>query len=260
MTSATALRTIQPMRRPEYPSGYDSKGRSLYYKTESIRHVYGAGIVIPARSRLLRIGQVSDIEIIDINNGLAEPLLVLREYIRMAYGRNLIPTYIFDDHNHAFYAWYEAFEEGLINHACSLYHIDDHPDTTKPITPPKVFPSLQEAAEYTQELPVNSFIAPAVHLGIVKDVHQYSLENLEDLSRKISSRPKETIIDIDLDVFTDSGSPIEPTPQQILNLRKIMHKAGIITIATNLDFTVTANPEHLDQNFSLNLLQSLLSQ
>lgn len=239
------------MAKPEYPIGYDNQGRSLYYRTENVWPVYGGGVIFFARSRTLRFGEASDIEITNIAVS-GESDQALKEYIRMSFGKNKIPTYIFDDHNHAFYAWNEAFSEGLIDQGCTLYHLDNHPDTAVPILMPTPHSTLQEIAQYTTELPINSFIAPAIYSGLIKEVHQYNLGNLEDILKDIRGNPQYTILDIDIDVFEDSGQPIVPTPKQLLCLKEAMNKAGVITIATSPDF--------IDQNFALNVLNKLLSR
>lgn len=239
------------MAKPEYPSGYDNQGRSLYYRTENVWPVYGGGVIFFAKSRPLRFGEISDIEItnITVSDG---PIQALKEYIRMPFGENSIPTYIFDDHNHAFYAWNEALSEGSIAHGSTLYHLDNHPDTAVPILMPTPHLTLQEIAQYTTELPINSFIAPAIHSGLIKEVHQYNLGNLEDILKDIRGNPQYTILDIDIDMFEDSGQLIEPTPKRLLCLKEAMNKAGVITIATSPDF--------IDQNFALNVLKKLLSR
>ncbi len=245
------MHTIRLMAKPEYPSGYDNEGRSLYYRTENVRPVYGGGIIFFAKSRPLRFGEISDIEITNITIS-GEPIQALKEYIRMPFGKNSIPTYIFDDHNHAFYAWNEALLEGSIAQGSTLYHLDGHPDTTVPILMPTPHLTLQEIAEYTTELPINSFIIPAMHSGLIKEVYQYNLGDLEDILMDIRGNPQYTILDIDIDVFEDAGQPIEPTSKQLLSLKEAMNRAGVITIATSPDF--------IDQNFALDVLIKLLSR
>src|SRR6266849_3885024 len=38
----------------------------------------------------------------------------LREYKRTSFGEKKTPTYIFDQHNHALFGWYEVLKEGKI--------------------------------------------------------------------------------------------------------------------------------------------------
>jgi len=47
-------------------------------------------------------------------------------------GSRKIPLYLVDNHNHVFYFWYLAREQGIISDGALLYHIDEHADMRDP--------------------------------------------------------------------------------------------------------------------------------
>ena len=43
-----------------------------------------------------------------------------------------IPLYLVDNHNHVFYFWYLARQQGILSDGAILYHIDEHADMRDP--------------------------------------------------------------------------------------------------------------------------------
>ncbi|MEI6712101.1 MAG: UPF0489 family protein [bacterium] len=97
-----------------------------------------------------------------------------------------VPTWICDNHNHAFTFWYHALQKGYIQAGSRLVHIDQHTDLATPMALPiqntkskiyndvnkknsslctlnSVFCTLQEVEEYTNTvLTIADFIVPAL--------------------------------------------------------------------------------------------------
>jgi hypothetical protein len=92
----------------------------------------------------------------------------------------MIPIYIFDEHNEAFYFWHKAKYEGYINEPLDLFHFDAHSDIGRvdKFKKPLYF-SGNEKGDYLgyyrdfarNELAISNFITPAVLSGIVRDVY-----------------------------------------------------------------------------------------
>ena len=93
--------------------------------------------------------------------------------------KNLIATtlfgkevFIFDNHNHAFYFWIQAYNDGLFADNSLLFHIDEHSDLREP---PHYFVgdvhNLTEVAAYTNDvLNVGNYIKSATKLGLFNEV------------------------------------------------------------------------------------------
>jgi hypothetical protein len=92
-----------------------------------------------------------------------------------------VPTYVFDEHNEAFYFWHKAKYEGFLNEPLDLFHIDAHDDMRRGDVFKRslYFPNdLQQDgyANYYQdfaknELHISNFILPAVLNGLIKNVY-----------------------------------------------------------------------------------------
>lgn len=91
---------------------------------------------------------------------------------------------LFDNHNHAFYFWYEARYKWIIGDNNTLIHIDEHADTrdnNKIILKPDSF-DLEKIFTFTNEvLNVGDYIIPAQKEGLIWDIIQIrNTINLED--------------------------------------------------------------------------------
>ncbi len=94
-----------------------------------------------------------------------------------------VPTWIMDNHNHAFAFWHEALQRGLIQPGSFLVHIDQHTDLATPQLLPKkkeerrdnkagflFFEDLEEVQEYTNTvLTIADFIVPALATGLLSE-------------------------------------------------------------------------------------------
>ncbi|MDD5769520.1 MAG: UPF0489 family protein [Candidatus Gracilibacteria bacterium] len=158
--------------------------------------------------------------------------------------------YLFDNHNHAFYFWYLAKNNGIIGNNNLLFHIDEHSDMRKP---EKLFDKensqdLKKIFEYTNfELNVGNYIIPALENGIINEVIQIRNEdNL--LNYDFKEIKKDIILNLDLDFFEPNLDYID------YNLKKkvildIAKKAKVITIATS--------PFFIDQNLAIKKFKNL---
>ncbi len=83
----------------------------------------------------------------------------------------MIPAFIIEEHNEAFYYWHAAIEKGYIpDSGNTLFHIDHHDDLetggyNRDFSVP--FKSLEEIKKFTyEELGIADFIVPALYTGI----------------------------------------------------------------------------------------------
>jgi hypothetical protein len=92
----------------------------------------------------------------------------------------VVPVYVFDEHNEAFYYWHKAKYEGYINEPLDLFHVDAHSDMGMSGRLDKsVFFSDTEGDSYLayyrklarDELDLGGFIMPAVLNMIIKNVY-----------------------------------------------------------------------------------------
>lgn len=181
--------------------------------------------------------------------------------------KSRVPTWIMDNHNHAFAFWHEAYWKWYIQKWALLVHIDQHTD----LATPGNFPAWKHpeeshegiVEEYTNtDLTIADFIVPALATGLISEAVMVTGEDMdasrsfvwegEQLTklppeRKTNNEKLTTIVDIDLDYFSQ-GFDDEKT----LAITKYwMEKADIITIATS--------PLFIDQEKALTVLKSLQS-
>ena len=158
---------------------------------------------------------------------------------------NGIPTYIFDNHNHAFAFWRREVLKGNIKKNNYLVHIDQHSDMNE-----NNFQLKDEKRETicnfsNTQCNVWNFIKPAINSWLIADIQQIRTErSLFDY--EIPKR--EYILDIDLD-FWDPLMWIEKKENTYQKVRLLMQSAKIITIATS--------PYFLNQQLALRLISEL---
>ncbi len=145
-----------------------------------------------------------------------------------------IPTYIMDNHNHAFYFWHKLVNEWVLPSKMALIHIDQHADMWVPETLPDLSqlqnPSEQQdvyIAQYTNEsLNVGNFIVPSQHTGLINDILQIrTVTKLLEHASYMSSNPY--ILDIDIDFWSDHT----PSQEEIEVLKHLYKHAVVCTIA-----------------------------
>ncbi|MDD2486748.1 MAG: UPF0489 family protein [Candidatus Gracilibacteria bacterium] len=161
-----------------------------------------------------------------------------------------IPVYVFDNHNHAFYFWYEFAHERKISEPLSLVHIDEHHDTREP---PQYLESgndadLMKIFEYTNfTLNVGNYIIPAVRSGLISEV--FSITGETDLINcTVSGIKGNYILNLDLDFFSPELDYIdfELKRNKILDFAK---NASLITISTS--------PYFIDQDLAIGIMNRL---
>lgn len=161
-----------------------------------------------------------------------------------------IPVYIFDNHNHAFYFWFESLNNWIINKWINLIHIDEHSDTRNPdfFIGSKEISDLNKVYEYTNyTLNVGNYISPAIELWLIWKFHKITWES-EILNFDKNLLKEDFILNLDLDFFSQNMDYID------YNLRKdfiikIAKKSRLITIATS--------PYFIDQSRALEVLRDL---
>lgn len=185
-----------------------------------------------------------------------------------------VPTWIMDNHNHAFAFWHDALAKWWIEKWSLLIHIDQHTDLA---TPSQIYNpqstnndnwslkiedwSLEKIEDYTNSvLTIADFIVPALAAGLISEavmvtgeerdgagVFVWEDEKLVKKSPQLTTRNQQqtTIVDIDLDYFSqgfDEAKTLETT-------KYWTEKADIITIATS--------PLFIDQEKALEYLRKL---
>lgn len=261
-----------------YPGSYDADGNSLFYNDESIARSMNSRRLF--RTRKLRFGSLEDLALVDVSSALYpdtnHPDYALKEYIRTSFGDREIPVYIFDDHSHALFAWFEAFHEGKIQKGATIYHVDDHSDGGKRdiILPSE---SLDEISMLAKRIDYDEFIDPAIKMGLIKDVFwiesiasrhetkRYEIKGSErgiacsvmgsgellTLLGKESIEAKKTIVDIDVDYFTYIEPGSKEEAREIEKIKKVIRKAGVITFAIS--------PGFIDSMRAIDIIKRLLS-
>ena len=158
-----------------------------------------------------------------------------------------IPTVVVDNHNHAFYFWFEALREGRLQPGATLIHLDQHRDTRPP---ERSFPpasTLAEAFRYTNfHLNVGNYIVPAQQAGVVGEtlfvtgedgLHNFTLAGREN-----------TILNLDLDFFAPEMSSVDfELAQRFVD--RYRSTASLITVATS--------PFFIDQQRAITCLRRL---
>ncbi len=178
--------------------------------------------------------------------GLLQSCKGLKHLIRTRWGD--VPMVIVDNHNHAFYFWWEAFFNGQIEKGASLVHLDQHKDMRRPEHLLQEF-SLESIFNYTHfELHVGNYIVPAQEAGLIEKIQlvtsELEIENLDfvPLSNKI--------LNIDLDFFAPELDYID------FKKTKDFIRAHLPT--TSL-ITVASSPFFIEQSRAFRVLRELMN-
>lgn len=166
------------------------------------------------------------------------------------------PLYLFDNHNHAFYFWYESYFNKKISENALLIHIDEHSDLRIPDYIPQNINSLKEAFEYTNfSLNVWNYIIPAIKTWLIKEIFQIrSEENINNFLQNKDKLFKEfknnIILNIDLDFFSPELDYID------FNLKK-----GVIKecIKNSNIITVSTSPFFIKQELALKIFKNVFN-
>lgn len=145
---------------------------------------------------------------------------------------------LFDNHNHAFYFWYEARSRKIIWDKNILIHIDQHADTrdNDKIISKSDSKSLEKVFDFTNfVLNVWDYIIPAQKEGIIENIVQIrNTKNLEDYLQNFSNKKNNSkiILNLDLDFFASELDFIdfELKKEVILD---VFEKASYVTVCTS---------------------------
>lgn len=145
---------------------------------------------------------------------------------------------LFDNHNHAFYFWYEARSRKIIWDKNILIHIDQHADTrdNDKIISKSDSKSLEKVFDFTNfVLNVWDYIIPAQKEGIIENIVQIrNTKNLEDYLQNFSNikNNSKIILNLDLDFFASELDFIdfELKKEVILD---VFEKASYVTVCTS---------------------------
>ncbi|RAL55747.1 hypothetical protein BLD25_04420 [Candidatus Gracilibacteria bacterium GN02-872] len=145
---------------------------------------------------------------------------------------------LFDNHNHAFYFWYEARSRKIIGDKNILIHIDQHADTRDngKIISKSDSKSLEKVFDFTNfVLNVGDYIIPAQKEGIIENIVQIrNTKNLEDYLQNFSNKKNNSkiILNLDLDFFASELDFIDFELKKKVIL-DAFEKASYVTVCTS---------------------------
>jgi len=159
-------------------------------------------------------------------------------------------VFIFDNHNHRFYFWFEAFKKAKIQANATLIHIDEHSDIRDPWVYLDDYSDLQKVFDYTNfTLNVWNYIVPAIKSGLINEVIQIRSEiSLLEYKKEQKKYNKNIILNLDLDFFEPNLDYIDYNLKKEIVL-EVREKADLITICTS--------PYFIDQDLALKVLRDL---
>lgn len=174
----------------------------------------------------------------------------LKNFYRIKYDWKEI--ILFDNHNHAFYFWFEAKKKWIILDNSKLIHIDEHADTRdnqKYLLKPES-DDLQKVFDFTNyELNVGDYIIPAQKQWLIWDIVQ--IRSTSDLEKYLSDTKNivwDIILNLDLDFFRPDLDFIDFDLKKkvILDVAK---KAKLITVSTS--------PFFIDQDLAVKVFKDI---
>ena len=145
---------------------------------------------------------------------------------------------LFDNHNHAFYFWYEARSRKIIWNKNLLIHIDQHADTrdNDKIISKSDSKNLEKVFDFTNfVLNVWDYIIPAQKEGIIENVVQIrNTKNLEDYLQNFSNKKNNSkiILNLDLDFFASELDFIDFELKKKVIL-DAFEKSSYVTVCTS---------------------------
>lgn len=208
-----------------------------------------------ADKREFRIEQGNSPAFIEVDEGEERAFAGLADFVRIREkGRN---SYIFDNHNHAFYLIFQELLSGGIPRGLPLIHFDQHKDMRVPPLPfsemkerdreirdflREVCPEEAGSAPLSDEdraffytnavLNVGNFLVPLLEEKLISEAvimdSSAALMRAEELSKSLG----EWILDIDLDFFSEEMDYLS-YEWKIDCIRKFLPGAGLITICTS---------------------------
>jgi len=162
---------------------------------------------------------------------------------------DLPPVYIFDNHNHALFFWYQHYLQ--TKSFLPVLHIDQHSDVNRN---QHQLSTAILSADQSQHVfhfsngscNVGNFIQPALQSQLISEAKMILTEySLDELS--IPDMPY--ILDIDLDFRApEMGNRLS---YSLAKIKKLITSASLVTIATS--------PYFLDQRLSLSFLHQMFN-
>ena len=178
-------------------------------------------------------------------HGTLQSCVGLAHLVRMTWAG--VPTVVMDNHNHAFYFWREAIEQGRLRPGATVIHVDQHRDTR---LPERLFDgvTLADAFHYTNfHLNVGNYIVPAHHAGMIEEIQ--FVTGATALEDQTFVRRGNKILNIDLDFFAPEMADVD-----LAVARRFIHahlpSASLVTVATS--------PLFIDQARAIAVLHALL--
>lgn len=159
-----------------------------------------------------------------------------------------VPTVIVDNHNHAFYFWFEALAAGRLAPGAALIHVDQHRDTRIPSRTLGPAWTLEDVFRYTNfELNVGNYVVPAQDAGLVSEaLFVTGSDALDD--RRFAGRTNR-ILNLDLDFFAPEMAYIDfDRTRRFIDAH--VQTASLITVATS--------PFFIDQGRAIAYLRRLV--
>ncbi len=190
----------------------------------------------------------SEIVFEEIENGQVKSCTWLKHFLQTEYKG--IPTYIFDNHNHALFFRYRYTKQFEDTKPFVVIHIDQHADTKENKNSfNAAHASRQEVMNFTSlGCNVGNFLTSAKDAWIIKEIiqirSQYALHNMETLDFHTYNY----ILDIDVD-FREWKSHEEIKHDSRI-IRKIVDNICLITIATS--------PYFMDQKKAIEIISIIL--
>ncbi len=154
-----------------------------------------------------------------------------------------IPVVVMDNHNHAFYFWWELLQG---REPATLIHVDQHKDMR---APEKMFngETAEDAFFYTHlDLNVGNYIVPAREAGWIRDIHFVTSETSLEEDFVIPEGP--LLLNVDLDFFAPELGYISFDKARE-KIRVWGRRASLITVATS--------PFFIEQKRALDFLKRL---
>ena len=191
----------------------------------------------------------SEIVFEEIENGQVKSCTWLKHFLQTEYKG--IPTYIFDNHNHALFFRYRYTKQFEDTKPFVVIHIDQHADTKENKNSFNVaHASPQEVMNFTNSgCNVGNFLTSTkdawIIEGIIQIRSQYALHNIETLDFHTYNY----ILDIDVD-FREWKSDDEMISDFEI-IRKLVDNISLITIATS--------PYFIDHKKAIKIIKKLFT-
>ncbi len=190
----------------------------------------------------------SEIIFEEANEGKLISCTWLKHFIQTEY--KSIPTYIFDNHNHALFFRYRYTKQFEETKPFVVIHIDQHTDTKENKNNfQATHASPQEVMNFTSYgCNVGNFLTSAKEAWIIEQIiqvrSQYALHNMEALDFHTYNY----ILDIDIDFWEQKTD--KEIESDFTIIRKLLDNVCLITIATS--------PYFMEQKKAIEIIKHLL--